>query len=95
MVGLANTFTVLVAVLALKHPAVLVATTVYELLDAGETVELPPCMVYVLAPEGAIVNTCPAQIVPLLTETVGNGLTVTELLLEAGTLHPVSVPFTE
>jgi hypothetical protein len=63
-------------------------------LDEGDTVALPPVIVYVLAPAGIIVNTWPAQILALFTLTVGKGFTVTELLLDAGTLHPVSVPLT-
>ena len=49
-----------------------------------------------LAPDGIIVNDCPAQIIPLFTEIEGKGLTETLLIAgEAETQPNELVPVTE
>lgn len=45
MVGLAFTVMVLTAVLELRHPAVLLPVTEYEVVLAGDTLKLPPLIV--------------------------------------------------
>jgi hypothetical protein len=93
-VGFGFTVTLLTAVLELTQPRELVPITVYEVVLAGLTVDAPLLNVYVLAPPGTMVNTPPAQILPLLTVIVGRDLTVT-LLTTAAPRHPaVLVPVT-
>ena len=55
----------------------------------------PDEKVYVLAPLGTIVNDLPEQMLPLLTEMVGEALTVTVLVAESALTQPaVLVPVT-
>ena len=60
---------------------------------SGFTTELPPCMVYVFAPAGFIVNDCPAQIAPEFTVNVGLGFTVRFIIAEP--IQPAAVPVKE
>jgi hypothetical protein len=95
MLGESTTVIVLITVFELTHPFVPVPVTVYEVLTVGDTIELPPLMVYVPAPEGTIVKEVPEQILPLLTEIVGEGLMETLLTAVFEPIQPfVPVPVT-
>ena len=62
----------------------------------GETMADPPEYVYVFAPEGTMVNDCPAQMLPLLTDTVGEIRTVTLEIAGAALAQPFELyPVTE
>ena len=70
--------------------------TVYVVVILGVTTKVLPVILYVAAPDGVMVKSCPAQILPLFTEMVGLGFTVT--LITAGerlTQPKVLVPLTE
>jgi hypothetical protein len=63
-------------------------------LAVGDTVKLPPLMVYVPAPVGVIVNELPEQMVALFTASVGVVFTDTvdtTVLTAAQPLAPVPV----
>ena len=96
MVGFGLTVKLLVAKVCDKQPAELVPATVKEVLPAGLTTALPPCMVKVLAPFGLIVKFCPAHIAPLFTVIIGLGLTIKLLVANAWDTQPVTefVPIT-
>ena len=65
------------------------------MLPAGLTTALPPCMVYVFAPFGLIVNDWPAQIAPEFTVIIGLAFTIKLLVATACDTHPaVLVPAT-
>ena len=57
--------------------------------EDGFTVNVFPVTVYVLAPEGTIVNVLPLQITPLVTDTVGNALTEAEKTAVLVDVHPL------
>ena len=95
MLGLALTVMLQIAGDCDTQPAVFVPANVYELEPIGFTVKLPPCTVYVLAPDGIMEKDCPAQIAPLFTLILGLALTV--ILHIAGDCDPqpaVLVPAT-
>jgi hypothetical protein len=95
-VGFGLTVTLLTADDVLTQPSELVPITEYEVVTVGLTTADPPEKVYVLAPDGIIVNEFPVQMDPLLTEITGFGLTVTFDIATEGLTHPaVLVPITE
>jgi hypothetical protein len=53
----------------------------------GDTTALPPCIVYVFAPDGEMVNELPEQIEPLFTATVGFGFTETVTAVRDADVH--------
>lgn len=86
--GSANTVRVHTAVLVAAHPATLVPVIEYEVLVAGFTTLLPPEYVYVAAPAGTMVKLLPEQVVPLLTESVGEISTVTAETAATAEIQP-------
>jgi hypothetical protein len=94
-VGVKLTVTLLTAVFVPIHPKELVPVTEYDVLPVGVATAAPFEKVYVLAPEGTIVNEFPEQILPLFTEMVGEAFTVTLLMAVFELTHPfVPVPVT-
>ena len=75
---------------------VLVPVTEYEVFAVGDTVKLPPLIVYVTAPVGVITTELPKQIVALFTAKVGVAFTdtVDTTVFEAAQLL-APVPVTE
>ena len=95
MLGFAETVMLDIAGDGDTQPAVFVPARVYEVELLGFTVKLPPCMVYVLAPDGIMEKGWPAQMVPLFTLILG--LALTDILHIAGDCDPqpaVLVPAT-
>ena len=83
MVGVGLTATVELTKLAgaLTHPAAFVPLIVYTVVEVGLTVKLVPDKlpgnnVYVLAPDGVIIELLPEQIVPLLTLGMPSGIVI-------------------
>jgi hypothetical protein len=89
IVGLVKTVTNDTTVFTAAQPLVLLPVTEYEVVPGGVTKKLLPLTEYVDAPEGRMVKGFPLQIVPLLTEMVGEVITEsvhTTLFTEA---HPM------
>jgi hypothetical protein len=90
--------TVTVATAVLEHVPV-VPVTVYDVVEAGETVAVPTpvttgpaVQVYDVAPVAVKLAVTPGQMVGELTKVTGVGLTVT--VATAVPTHPAEVPVT-